>query len=161
MFPLPAALPCCRSALQLISGDRTKENLLAAFSQLNPGITASIPKAQCASATDRACVADVAVRLLNLKNPATGDYLIPAPRFGGSVVGSDIAATGSVGGNPFIRQRNVFPADFKQDQFTTKIDARLSSANTLSGTFFFSNFPALDPFPDPAQSGLAGDLETQ
>jgi hypothetical protein len=68
------------------------------------------------------------------------------PRFD---VGTDTAATGSVGGNPFIRQRNVFPADFKQDQFTTKIDARLSSANTLSGTFFFSNFPALDPFPDP------------
>ena len=147
--PTASSITVLPSALQLIGGDRTKENLLAAFSQLNPGITASIPKAQCTSANDRACVADVAVRLLNLKNPATGDYLIPAPRFGGSVVGSDIAATGSVGGNPFIRQRNVFPADFKQDQFTTKIDARLSSANTLSGTFFFSNFPALDPFPDP------------
>ena len=148
--PTASSITVLPSALQLISGDRTKENLLAAFSQLNPGITASIPKAQCTSATDRACVADVAIRLLNLKNPATGDYLIPAPRSGGSVVGSDIAATGSVGGNPFIRQRNVFPADFKQDQFTTKIDARLSSANTLSGTFFFSNFPALDPFPDPS-----------
>ena len=147
--PTASSITVLPRALQLISGARTKENLLAAFSQLNPGITASIPKAQCASATDRACVSDVAINLLNLKNPATGDYIIPGPRFGGSVVGTDTTATGSVGGNPFIRQRNVFPADFKQDQFTTKIDARLSSANTLSGTFFFSNFPAFDPFPDP------------
>ena len=70
------------AALRLISGERTKENLFAAFSQLNPGILASIPKAQCNSASDRNCISDVAVKLLNLRNPATGDFLIPAPRAG-------------------------------------------------------------------------------
>ena len=79
--PTASSITVLPRALQLISGERTKENLLAAFSQLNPGITASIPKAQCTSATDRACVSDVAVRLLNLKNPATGDYIIPATAF--------------------------------------------------------------------------------
>lgn len=55
----------------------------------------------------------------------------------------------SVGGNPYVRQRNVFPVFFKQDQFTTRLDYKFNEANTLSGTFFFSNFPGFDPFPDP------------
>ena len=147
--PTATSITVLPQALQLISGARTKENLLAAFSQLNPSILGSIPKAQCSSASDRACISDVAIKLLNVQNPATGDFLIPAPRVGGLVSGNDVAATGSVGGNPFIRQRNSFPATFKQDQFTTKLDASLSSANTLNGTFFFTNFPGYDPFPDP------------
>lgn len=147
--PTATSVTVLPQALQLINGDRTKENLFAAFSQLNPGILASIPKAQCASSSDRACIADVAVRLLNVKNPATGDYLIPAPRSGGQIVGNDVNATGSAGGNPYIRQRNSFPATFKQDQFTTKLDTRFGNSNSLSGTFFFSNFPGFDPFPDP------------
>lgn len=139
-------------ALQLISGERTKENLFAAFSQLNGSILASIPKAQCNptvnGVVDRACISDVAVKLLNLRNPATGDFLIPAPR-GTTSIGNDPNATGNNGGNPFIRQRNVFPAEFTQDQFTVKLDGRLSNKNTLNGTVFWANFPGLDPFPDP------------
>ncbi len=59
------------------------------------------------------------------------------------------------GGFPLVRVRNVFPAEFKQDQFTTRLDQVLakgnaegSGRNELSGTFFFANFPALDPFSD-------------
>jgi hypothetical protein len=147
--PTASSITVLPQALQLIGGERTRENLLAAFAQLNPDITTSIPKAQCASASDRACIPDVAVKLLNLRNPVTGNYFIPAPRAGGQVVGNDISVAGSAGGNPFVRQRNVVPASFKQDQFTTRIDGRLSSMNTLSGTFFFANFPGFDPFPDP------------
>lgn len=147
--PTATSITVLPQALQLINGPRTKENLLSAFAQFNPSILTSIPKAQCSSATDRACISDVSLKMLNLTNPATGGYLIPAPRSGGQVIGNDVAATGSVGGNPFIRQRNNYPATFKQDQFTTKLDTRISSANTLSGTFFFSNFPGFDPFPDP------------
>jgi len=139
--PTASSISVTPQALQLISGARTKENVFAAFSQLNPGITASIPNA--------AAISDIAIRLLNIKNPATGDFFIPAPRAGGLVVGRDGNATGNVGGNPFIRQRNVFPADFKQDQFTTRLDGKFGASNTLSGTFFFSNFPGFDPFPDP------------
>jgi hypothetical protein len=139
--PTASSISVTPQALQLISGARTKENLFAAFSQLNPGITASIPNA--------AAISDVAIRLLNIKNPATGDFLIPAPRQGGVVVGRDGNVAGNVGGNSYVRQRNVFPADFKQDQFTARLDGKLSVANTLTGTFFFSNFPGFDPFPDP------------
>lgn len=140
------------AALRLINGARTKENLWAAFSQLNPGILASIPKANCNptvnGVVDRACISDTAVALLNVRNPATGDFLIPAPR-AGNIVGNDINVTGNNGGNPFIRQRNVFPAEFEQDQFTIKLDGRLSNKNTLTGTLFWANFPGFDPFPDP------------
>jgi Carboxypeptidase regulatory-like domain len=139
--PTASSITVLPQALQLISGDRTRENLFAAFSAVNPGITASIPNANA--------ISDVAVRLLNLRNPATGDYLIPAPRGGLGVVGRDINVTGNVGGNPFIRQRNVFPAEFQQDQFTLRLDGQLTKKNNLSGTFFFSNFPGFDPFPDP------------
>ncbi len=137
------------AALRLISGARTKENLFAAFSQLNPAILASIPKAQCNGPNDRACISDVAVALLNLRNPATGDFFIPAPR-AGSILGVDTNVAGNNGGNPYIRQRNVFPAEFEQDQFTIKLDGRLSNKNTLNGTLFWANFPGFDPFPDPS-----------
>ncbi|MGD9590659.1 MAG: carboxypeptidase regulatory-like domain-containing protein [Pyrinomonadaceae bacterium] len=59
------------------------------------------------------------------------------------------------GGTPLVRVRNVFPADFEQDQFTTRLDYLLSPGgsdgsglNQLEGTFFFANFPATDPFSD-------------
>ncbi len=139
--PTASSITVLPKALQLISGERTKQNLFDAFRSLNPGITASIPNANA--------IADVAVRLLNLRNPATGDFFIPAPRAGATLVGTDSAVAGNVGGNPYLRQRNVFPAEFQQDQFTIKIDGRLNSRNTLTGTFFFANFPGLDPFPDP------------
>ncbi|MGI9068065.1 MAG: carboxypeptidase regulatory-like domain-containing protein [Pyrinomonadaceae bacterium] len=147
--PTASSITVLPAALALIPGERTKENVLAAFSLLNPSILASIPKAQCASPTDRACISDVAIKLLNLKNPATGDFFIPAPRAGGSLIGNDTNVAGNNGGNPYIRQRNVFPAQFKQDQFTIKLDGRLSKKNTINGTLFYANFPGFDPFPDP------------
>ncbi|MCY7374835.1 MAG: carboxypeptidase regulatory-like domain-containing protein [Pyrinomonadaceae bacterium] len=57
-------------------------------------------------------------------------------------------------GVPLVRFRNVFPAEFKQDQFTTRLDYNLlkgdnegKNINTINGTFFFADFPATDPFP--------------
>jgi hypothetical protein len=139
--PTATSITVLPAALQLITGERTKQNLFNAFRQLNPGITASIPNADA--------IADVAVRLLNLRNPATGEFFIPAPRAGGAIIGTDVGVSGNVGGNPYIRQRNVFPADFKQDQFTVRVDGRINAKNSLIGTFFLSNFPGFDPFPDP------------
>lgn len=59
------------------------------------------------------------------------------------------------GGTPLVRVRNVFPAEFEQDQFTTRLDYLLSPGgsdgkglNQLEGTFFFADFPATDPFSD-------------
>jgi hypothetical protein len=142
-----SALP---AALGLISGARTKESLLTAFSTLNPGILASIPRAQCLSPTDRACISDVALRIFNLRNPVTGDYIIPAARAGLPTVGTDPATTGSVGGNPIIRQRNVIPAEFQQDQVTMRMDGQFTNDHRLSATGFYADFPGLDPFPDPS-----------
>ncbi len=147
--PTASSITVLPEALQLVQGPRTKENLLEAFAALNPSIRQSIPKAQCSGPADTACISDVALNLLNLRNPVTGDYMIPAPRAGGQVVGRDIAAGPSVGGNPFVRQRNVVPAHFEQDQFAAKLDAQLSASNRLSGTVFSARFPGLDPFPDP------------
>ncbi len=126
-------------------------------------------------------------RLLNLRNPATGDYFIPTltagryerlfydtvntrvlengttrvtdfSRFGlpNGLPIVDGASQGTVrGGFPLVRFRNVFPAEFKQDQFTTRFDYNLlkgdaqgNNINTINATFFFANFPANDPFSD-------------
>ena len=148
--PTASSITALPQALALIQGDRTKENVLAAFAQLNPGILTSIPKAQCTGPTDTACISDVAMNLLRLRNPVTGEYVIGAPRAGGTVIGNDITAGSSVGGNPFVRQRNVVPAEFEQDQYTLKMDGQLTNNHRLAGTVFYAEFPGFDPFPDPS-----------
>jgi hypothetical protein len=148
--PTASSITVLPQALQLIQGPRTKENVLAAFAALNPSILQSIPKAQCSGPGDTACISDVALNLLNLRNPVTGDFVIPAPRAGGSVLGRDSAAGPSVGGNPFIRQRNVVPAEFTQDQYTLKLNGQLTNNNRLTVTGYYAEFPGFDPFPDPS-----------
>ena len=74
---------------------------------------------------------------------------IPAPRAGGLVIGNDVTRRAPSAEIRSFGSAIAFLQRFKQDQFTAKLDARLGSANTLSGTFFFSNFPGFDPFPDP------------
>jgi hypothetical protein len=147
--PTANSITVLPQALQSIEGPRTKENVLAAFAALNPSILQSIPKAQCAGPADTACISDVALNLLNLQNPVTGDFVIPAPRAGGQIIGKDINAGPSVGGNPFIRQRNVVPAEFTQDQYTLRLDGQVTANNRLSVTGFYAKFPGFDPFPDP------------
>ena len=148
--PTASSLTVLPEALRLIEGARTKENLLQAFSALNPGILTSIPKAQCSSATDRACISDVALSLFNLRNPVTGDYVISAPRQSAPVIGRDGVSGSSVGGNPLVRQRNVVPAKFEQDQYTAKLDGHLTNNQRVAGTVFYADFPGFDPFPDPS-----------
>jgi Carboxypeptidase regulatory-like domain/TonB dependent receptor len=148
--PTASSITVLPQALQSIQGARTKENVLAAFAALNPSILQSIPKAQCSGPADTACISDVAMNLLNLRNPVTGDFVIPAPRAGGQVIGNDITAGPSVGGNPFVRQRNVVPAEFTQDQYTLKLDGQIAANNRLSATGFYAEFPGFDPFPDPS-----------
>jgi hypothetical protein len=96
--PTASSITMLPDALRLVQGARTKESLLAAFSAINPGISASIPKAQCASPTDSACISDVALALFNLRNPVTGDYVIPAPRAGLATTGSDPGTRSSASG---------------------------------------------------------------
>lgn len=98
-----------------------------------------------------ATVAPVAANLFALRNPATGDFVIPAPRFSGGCPLNDAGNPNLDGaGNPIVRVRQVWPSEFQQDQFTLRNDVNLSNANRLHGVFFFSNFPSLDSFPDPS-----------
>jgi hypothetical protein len=136
--PTAQSITVLPEALRLIAGPRTAANIAQAFRALNP----SFPLTE-------AQISPLALSLLNLENPITNDFLIPAPRENGQRF-TDQTISGIPGGNPFIRQRNVYPADFQQDQFTLKVDNQLSRQNRLSGTFFFANFPGLDPFPDPS-----------
>lgn len=144
-------------ALGRINGARTAQALADAFNADN-GCT---PGVNCLSAAD---ISPVSLRLFNLINPVTGDFVIPSPRPNARLIGIDRAgarafqfglAPGVVSrtlreNNPLVQQLNVQPSEFKQHQFTTRLDGRLSKNNTLSGVFFSSNFPALDSFPDPS-----------
>lgn len=140
-------------ALTLINGERTAQALADAFNAVN-GCSGS----NCLTASD---ISPVAINLFNLRNPVTGDFIIPAPRSGGRLIGVDrtgqrafIVPAGTSRtlreNNPLIQQLSVQPSEFEQHQFSTRIDGSLSRNNTLTGTFFFSNFPALDSFPDPS-----------
>ncbi|HZF41440.1 MAG TPA: carboxypeptidase-like regulatory domain-containing protein [Blastocatellia bacterium] len=62
------------------------------------------------------------------------------------------SGTGAFGALTLVRQRNASPADFRQDQFTTRLDYNLfqggASSNTLAATLFYADFPNTNPFPD-------------
>ncbi|OFW35273.1 MAG: hypothetical protein A3J28_12200 [Acidobacteria bacterium RIFCSPLOWO2_12_FULL_60_22] len=133
--PTAQSLSHLPEALGLISGERTAQGLFEAFRRSNPRFSLTSP----------AEIDPIAVRLFNLRNPQTQDFVIPSPQ-GKAVVGSGTDGAG----NPLTLVRNVFPAEFRQHQFTTKMDFQLSDMNRLSGAFFFSNFPGFDPFPDPS-----------
>ena len=150
------------AALRLINGARTADNVVAAFSALNPCVRNAAGTPTSGFCLTPAQISPIALNLLNVMNPITGDFLIPAPRAGIATVFRDQAVAGSTnttlfGGNPLVRQRNVFPAEFEQDQFTLKLDGQLSANNRLTGVFFFANFPGFDPFNAPnSQASPAG-----
>ncbi|HYO64259.1 MAG TPA: carboxypeptidase-like regulatory domain-containing protein [Pyrinomonadaceae bacterium] len=132
--------------LRLIPGERTAANLAAAFNATNVNVLDGAAPAMQASQ-----IPGVVVQLFNARNPATGGFIIPSPRADARPLPNTDRTVGNlVGGNPLVTQRNVFPAEFEQDQFTFKMDGRVTANNTLNGTFFFANFPGLDPFPDPS-----------
>lgn len=184
-------------ALAFITDRTNPENVRAAFarSQRQGGLAGgNFNQPGCVRLTGMtvdpaACIVanSPGFRLLNLRNPATGDYFIPTltpgryerlfyngnnirilqngvtritnfTAFGlpnGLPITDGISQARVSGGVPLVRFRNVFPADFKQDQFSSRLDYNLlkgdsagNNINTLSGTFFFANFPATDPFSD-------------
>jgi hypothetical protein len=167
-------------AFSLLGSDRSAAAIANAFNQARDifraspaggnlaGVCSATPlPSGCLTAAD---ISPVAVNLFNLRNPATGDYIFAAARPGGRMFydrtnrtsgaistrafqfgnAPSIASRGLFEDNPLVQQLNVRPSEFEQHQFTTRIDGRLSAANSLNGTFFFSNFPALDSFPDPS-----------
>ncbi|HZH35494.1 MAG TPA: TonB-dependent receptor, partial [Pyrinomonadaceae bacterium] len=144
-------------ALTVLGNDRSREAIAAAFNQFN-----SCSGANCLTAAD---ISPVAFSIFNLRNPVTGGFVLPS--LGGinfrDLGMVDQAGTGvfTFGNAPTITTRtlqrnnqlvevlNVQPSEFKQQQFTARLDGQLSQNNNLSGTFFYTNFPGLDSFPDP------------
>lgn len=97
-------------------------------------------------------MARFALNLINLRNPATGNFILPAPSSlpgEKDFFGPDGTPFVDRAGNPLVRIRQVFPAEFEQDQFTIRNDTQITKNNRLGVTFFFSNFPGFDPYPEP------------
>lgn len=145
-------------AMTVLGDNRSKEAIAAAFNQFN-----GCSGGNCLLPTD---ISDISHRIFNLRNPVTGGFYIPsitnfralgivdqtgtgAYQFGQYGIGSGITSRTLQRNNPLVEVISVEPSTFRQNQFTTRLDGQLSDKNTLSGTFFFSNFPGLDSFPDP------------
>jgi hypothetical protein len=139
--PTASARAVLPAALALIEGQRTAENVVAAFRALNPNF-ALTPQH----------ISPIALSLLNTRNPLTGDLIIPAPT--GPTVGNDrvvtIGAFANAGGDPMREHRQVVPAQFEQLQGSVRTDLRLTDSSRLQVSYFGSDFPSLDPFPDPS-----------
>lgn len=143
-------------AMSVLGTDRSKAAIAAAFNQFN-GCTVGT---NCLLASD---INDVAWKIFNLRNPVTGGFYLPSITNFRNLGIVDQTGTGSFQSgmfptitsrtlqrnNPLVEVISVQPSLFEQHQFTTRLDAQLNQKNTLSGTFFFSNFPGLDSFPDP------------
>lgn len=143
-------------AMTVLGADRSKAAIAAAFNQFN-GCTVGTT---CLLASD---ISDVAWKIFNLRNPVTGGFYLPSITNFRNLGIVDQTGTGSYQfgmfpaitsrtlqrNNPLVEVISVQPSLFKQHQFTTRLDGQLSKNNTLSGTFFYSNFPGLDSFPDP------------
>lgn len=176
--PTARSLSVTPLAFTLLGADRSAQAIANAFNlardqfRATQGLAAvcagNPAPAGCLTAAD---ISPIAVRLLNLQNPATGNFIFASPRANSRIIGVDRANRTGAGlittrafqfgaapvssralfeDNPLVQQLNVRPSEFEQHQFTTRLDGRLTSNNTLTGTFFFSNFPALDSFPDPS-----------
>ena len=129
------------AALALIDGARTPENIVAAFSAMNPNFRLQPQD-----------ISPVALAILNTRNPLTGDYIVPSPT--GPIVGNDrvvsIGTFANAGGDPMRELRQVIPAEFQQKQASLRVDARITDMNRFQASYFGSDFPSLDPFPDPS-----------
>ncbi len=154
-------------AFSVLGDDRSPAAIAAAFNQFN-----GCAGATCLTAAD---ISPVAVNILSLRNPVTGGFYLP------SLVGAnfrplgivDQSGTGSFQygnfptitsrtiqrNNPLVEFISVEPSKFRQHQVTTRLDGQLSAKNTLSGTFFYSDFPGLDSFPDPNSLASPTTLE--
>lgn len=144
-------------ALSVLGDNRSKDAIAAAFNQFN-----GCAGANCLTAAD---ISDVAFRIFNLQNPVTGGFVIPSLQSGAyrSLGIVDQTGTGSYQyglfpsvtsrtlqrNNPLVEVISVQPSTFEQNQVTTRLDGQLTEENSLTGTFFFANFPGLDSFPDP------------
>ncbi len=82
---------------------------------------------------------DTSIALLQATYP-DGRYLIPSGANGRNCEEEDLGVTCQV--------LDTQPATYRQDQFSVNLDHEISSANRLSGKFFYTDQPSLNPFSD-------------
>jgi hypothetical protein len=142
-------------ALTVLGQDRSAAAIASAFNQFN-----GCAGLNCLTAAD---ISPIAVNIFNLRNPVTGGFVLPTISNFQALGRVDQTGTGTyqyglfpsvttrtlTRNNPLVEVISVEPSKFRQNQFTTRLDGQLSSKNNLSGTFFFSDFPGFDSFPDP------------
>ena len=149
-------------ALTVLGDDRSRAAIAAAFNQFN-GCAGG---ATCLTAND---ISSIALNIFNLRNPVTGGFVLPSvPDARRLFAASGAALTDQTGSaafqfgsfptvttrtlaraNELVEHIAVEPSRFRQNQFTTRLDGQLGEKNTLSGTFFYTDFPGFDSFPDP------------
>ena len=149
-------------AFTVLGDDRSKAAIAAAFNQFN-----NCSGGNCLTASD---ISNVAFRLLNLRNPVTGGFIVPTVTNFTRLTNANgtrfVDQTGTASfqfgafpgvttrtlqlNNPLVEVLDVVPSRFRQHQFTSRLDGQLTKNNTLSGTFFYANFPGFDSFPDPS-----------
>jgi hypothetical protein len=87
-------------------------------------------------ACDGSNINPVALQLLNFKLP-NGQYAIPTPQ---------INLPSQPGQVPIGESTYATPATYQEDQYTVNIDHAISQQNELSGRFFYSHAPTVEPF---------------
>ena len=88
-------------------------------------------------ACDGSNINPVALALLNFKF-ANGQYAIPNPQ-----INLPIPRQSQL---PVGQSTFAIPAIYKENQFTANLDQVMTEKNTLSGRFFYSRAPTIEPF---------------
>lgn len=131
------------TTLPQLTSDRSAATLGAQFCPANHGNGAGY--LTNAGGTQVACdgsnINPVALALLNFKF-SNGEFAVPSPQV--NLASSDPTQL-PVGQSSF-----AIPASYREDQFTANIDQVLSDKNTLSGRFFYSHAPTIEPFSSNA-----------
>jgi hypothetical protein len=119
------------ATLPQLTSDRSAATLGAAFCAYptNAGGTQL--------ACDGSNINPVALKLLNFKL-SNGQYAIPSPQI--NLASSDPTQV------PIGESTYATPATYREDQFTANIDHAVSQKNELSGRFFYSRAPTVEPF---------------
>ncbi len=133
-----SSLSLVTAILPQLGSDRSPAALGAQFCPDNrpdnPGYLTAFGGVQVAC--DGSNVNPVAAALLNFKF-SNGKFAIPSPQTNLPDQPGQIA----VGESTYS-----IPADYREHQFTANVDRALSDANELSGRFFYSRAPTIEPF---------------
>ena len=133
-----SSLSLVTAILPQLSNDRSAATLGSQFCPANnpnnAGYFTAFGGAQVAC--DGSNVNPVAAAFLNFKFK-NGQFAIPSPQTNLPNLPDQIA----VGESTYS-----IPADYREDQFTMNLDRAMSDRNNLSGRFFYSHAPTVEPF---------------